>query len=46
MGDSEVEVRQMVLKLPESEDFPNHSPVIGDFDMFKQRAIVGGWSGK
>jgi hypothetical protein len=34
----------MMLKLPKPKDFADHSPIIGDFDMFKQRTIVGGWS--
>jgi hypothetical protein len=32
----------MMLKLSESEDFSDHPPVIGNFDVFEQRAIVGG----
>jgi hypothetical protein len=44
MGDLEAEVRQMMLKLSESENFSDHSPVIGDFDVFEQRAIVSGGS--
>jgi hypothetical protein len=35
MGNSEAEVRQMMLELPESEDLPDHSPIVGDFNMFK-----------
>jgi hypothetical protein len=35
MSDSEVEVAQMMFELAELEDLPNHSPVIGDFDMFE-----------
>jgi hypothetical protein len=35
MGDSEAEVAQVIFKLTESEDFTNHSPVIGDFDMLE-----------
>jgi hypothetical protein len=35
MGDSEAEVRQMMLELSESKDLSNHSPVIGDFDVLK-----------
>jgi hypothetical protein len=31
----------MVLELSESEDFADHSPIVGDFNMFKQHAIVG-----
>jgi hypothetical protein len=33
----------MMLKLPEPEDFTDHSLIVGDFNMFKQRTIVGGW---
>jgi hypothetical protein len=44
MGDLEAEVRQMMLELPKSEDFTDHSLIISDFDVFKQRAIVGSWS--
>jgi hypothetical protein len=35
MGDSEVEVAQMMLKLAELEDLFNHSPVGGDLDMLE-----------
>jgi hypothetical protein len=35
MGDPEVEVTQMMLELSESKDFPNHSLVGGDFNMFE-----------
>jgi hypothetical protein len=35
MGDSEAEVTQVMLKLAESENLPNHSPVGSDFNMFK-----------
>jgi hypothetical protein len=35
MGDSEAEVRQMMLELLESEDLSDHPPVVGDFDMLE-----------
>jgi hypothetical protein len=34
----------MVLELLESEDFSDHSPVVSDFDVFEQHAIVSGGS--
>jgi hypothetical protein len=36
----------MVLELAELKDFPNHSPVVGDFYMLKQCAIMGCGSGE
>jgi hypothetical protein len=42
MGNSEVEVCQIVLELLELEDFSDHSPVVSNLDVFEQRAIVGG----
>jgi hypothetical protein len=35
MGDSEAEVRQMVLELLESEDLSDHPPIVSNFDMFE-----------
>jgi hypothetical protein len=35
MGDSEVEVRQVMFELSKLEDFSNHSPIVGGFDMFE-----------
>jgi hypothetical protein len=46
MDDLEAEVRQMVLEFPKLKDFPDHSPIIGDFDVFEQRTVVSGQPGK
>jgi hypothetical protein len=46
MGDSEVEVAQMMLELMESKDFPNHSPVASNFNMLEQHTVVDRGSGE
>jgi hypothetical protein len=42
MGNSEVKVRQMMFELSESEDFSDHSPIVSNFDVFEQHAVMGG----